>query len=122
MGLIDVEEQTLRLLSEKSEYKEILERIVSFEEGTPKPESNLLDGTDYDTWWKYDDVYVQPARLGYLVSQGIVEKIFDSNNTTAYVLRDRSAVKEALEVEESRNKTMEELREDLDERLGELRD
>lgn len=96
MSLIDVQEETEELLNEKEEYAEILRRIVAWEDMNPKPESSFNEDEPYETWWTYDEVSVQGTRCAYLVSQGIATKVFDSNNTTAYTLKDRETVREVV--------------------------
>lgn len=96
MSLIDVHAETERLIDEKEEYEEILRRIVAWEDLNPRPESSFIEEEPYETWWEYSDVNAEPARCGHLVSRGIATKVFDSNNTTAYVLTDREAVRRVV--------------------------
>lgn len=84
-------------LRDKHEYAEILSRIVDYEEKHKGEESTFTKDTEYDVGWKYDDVGVPPQRLYQLTINGFLEKLFDSNSTTVYTLKDREKVKRALD-------------------------
>lgn len=92
-----------QLLSEKPEYMEYLQRILSYEERT-------------DHIWKWSDVGVPAQRLNILVSKFIITIIVNTRSATKYCLVDRGVVKETLSLlEEPEEKTeiSEEVPEDL---------
>lgn len=84
-------------LRDKPKYVEGLGRILEYEEKNKGMDTVHVEGTDYDVCWEYSDVAVSPQRLYQLTVNGFLEKLFDSNSTTKYVLKDREKVREAIE-------------------------
>lgn len=83
-------------LKDKPDYIDILNEIVEYEENNPNPDHTFIEDTDYDTCWRNTEVGVHPSRLYQLEVNGILERVFDSNNTTSYVIKDRGEVKKIL--------------------------
>jgi len=77
------------LLSEKPDYLKTLQLAVGKEEENVANKNYL--------GWEWYDVETHPARLIRLVTSGIARVNFKSNSSTCYLLKDRDAVKRALD-------------------------
>jgi len=84
-------------IKDNPEYIDHLERLVEFEENNKNPEHPYIDDEDYDSCWEYKDVGIKPQTLYQLEKEGILERVFDTNSTTSYSIRDRDSVVNALE-------------------------
>jgi hypothetical protein len=83
------EEEKVRLFLERfPEYQRTLRLALSHEESGDSE-------TNYKGW-QYTDVEVHPAKLVRLVTEGLSQMNVRTRHATYYLLRDRSAVKKAL--------------------------
>jgi len=83
-------------LLDKPDYIDILRRVVEWEEDNLDPEHPLIQGKPYDVCWTYDDISAHPSKLYQLEVNGFLERVFDSQSTTAYALKDRDKTKQIL--------------------------
>ena len=86
---LELAEDKLALFLEKfPEYKKTLKLAVMHEEAAPS----------YLTYqgWQWSDVEMHPTRLIRLVTEGISKINLKTRQATHYLLRDREAVKRAL--------------------------
>jgi len=86
---------TKQFLSENPKYIEICEHLIEYECDNPTDSIHVED-TPYDSCWDYTDVKVKPQALHQLEMNGILERVFDSNSQTVYVLYDREELQEIL--------------------------
>lgn len=84
-------------LNENPDYLQLLKRIVQYEDENPKPDSNHVEDTSHNTYWDYADVSGHPSKLYKLETEGILDRVFDSNSATYYSLHDRSGVRDVVE-------------------------
>lgn len=84
-------------LNKNSDYIEILERILKFEDNNKKEDSVYCEKYDIDTYWDYSEVSAHPSRLHQLDVNGFIEKMVDTNSTTYYVLSNRDKVRQLLD-------------------------
>ena len=75
-------------LSENPKYIEVCEHLIEYESNNPKDSVHIED-TPHDSCWDYKDVKVKPQTLHQLEMNSILERVFDSNSQTIYVLYDR---------------------------------
>lgn len=80
-----------------TDYIDTLDRIIEYEENNKGMDNVHIEGTDFDVCWSYDDVGVSPQKLYQLTINGFLEKLFDSNSTTMYSLKDRERIKNAMD-------------------------
>lgn len=91
-------------LTDNPEYIQILESCVEYEENNKEPDHVFVEDEEYDSHWTYKDVGAHPSKLYKMETDGLLERVFDSNSTTAYSLRNRSEAKAVLdEMEEKFN-------------------
>lgn len=83
-------------LREKPEYVNILKRIIKYEEENKDKEHHHTKDTEYDVCWEYDDVGASPQKLYQLTINGFLDKLFDSNSSTVYTLKDREELKDVI--------------------------
>lgn len=83
-------------LLEHIEYVEILRNIIEWEENNINPDHALIEGKPYDSCWVYSDVGEHPSKLYQLEVNGFLERVFDSQSTTAYALKDRDKIKQVI--------------------------
>lgn len=89
----DVEE----FLSEKPKYIEVAQHLIEYEENNIEPDHAYISDTDHDICWIYSDVNVKPQVLYQMEMGGVIEKVFDTNSTTAYAICDREELKNILD-------------------------
>ena len=77
-----------QLLSEKPDYLKTLDLAIKHEEQNASNKNYL--------GWEWYHVETHPAKLVRLVTSGIVRVNFKSNSATCYLLKDREAVRRAL--------------------------
>ena len=99
------------LISKKEEYKEILKRIITYEEEVKddKYTSQLTQGK-FSVSWNWRDIGVFAPKLNKLVSEKVIIVLFSSRSETRYALTDRDTTKEVLDEIESECETVEEER------------
>jgi GTPase SAR1 family protein len=81
-----------KYLTENPKYIEVLEKIVEYERNNQTPQHAYIDDTEKDSVWEYKDVGVQPQTLYQLETNGFLERMFDSQSTTAYSLVNREEI------------------------------
>ena len=79
-----------QFIRENPKYRTILEKAVDFEERNAT-NPNWLG-------WEWYEVRAYPAQLVKLVIAGVTDVKFKSNSSTNYLLADREATKQALQV------------------------
>lgn len=79
-------------LTDNPDYIPILEQCIEYEQNNKEPDHAFIDDTDYDSCWTYKDIGAHPSKLYKMETDGIIERVFDSNSTTAYSIRNRSEV------------------------------
>ena len=77
-----------------SDYIEILENAIEFEEENPKDIGYL---EDHDSCWRTADIRAHGSRVHQLEVHGFVDRVYDSRSKTKYALSDRETIKEWLE-------------------------
>lgn len=87
----------LEFLRDNPNYIEILEKIVRYENDNPQPDNVHIEDEPYDSCWEYKDVKVSPQKLYKIETAGLIERVFDSNSSTVYSMRQRDKVESALE-------------------------
>lgn len=90
-------ERVREYLKEHPEYVDMLEHIIEHEENNKNPESPWIDDEDYDSCWEFRDVGISPQKLYQLETNGVLERVADTNSTTKYSLRNREQIKELTE-------------------------
>lgn len=91
--MIDVEEY----LMENPKYVKLVKRLIEYEENNINPDHAYIDDDDYDSCWESADVKVKPQTLYQLEMNGVLDRVFDTNSTTAYSLSDRDALKDIID-------------------------
>ena len=86
---MDMEDNLRRLLRERPEYRDILERAVQVED---EPPSEFI--RDYG--WEWYNVAALPARLTKLVTEGILTIPYKSRRFTHYKLANKEIIKRVL--------------------------
>jgi len=87
----------IEYLKNNPQYLDIVERVIEYEENNHNPDHHYVEDGGYDTWWEFNDVGVHPTKIYQLESHGFVDRVFDTNSTTAYVLTDRAKIKQEIE-------------------------
>lgn len=83
-------------LTDKQEYIDILDNLIKYEENNKEPDHIWIKDTDYDSVWTHSDVGVHASKLYQLEARNAIERITDTNSTTAYVISDREKIKELV--------------------------
>ena len=83
------EEKVCRLIRERPDYKEILQRAITLEE-------NPSNDFSRDYGWEWSDVKAHPAKLTKLVTEDIVDIKYKSRRYTHYKLTNRESIRKAL--------------------------
>lgn len=90
-------------LKDNPEYIDILEQLIEYEENLePKEDDAILEryneenGTDYEVSWRNTAVPFDPTKLYHLERNGYLERVFNSNSTTMYTIRNREELKEQV--------------------------
>jgi hypothetical protein len=79
-----------RLLAVNPEIRGIAARALELED--------LGAQREYYLGWEWHEAQTSPQRLRVLVEEGVLRVNFKSNKTTAYLLQDREATRQALEI------------------------
>lgn len=101
-----MEETILRLCEEQPKYKQLLEKIVQYEKKQVRRNSPIAYNSD--VYWEWHQIKVSPAKLNFLVTEGILKIIYKSNKSTTYKLEDREKTEKALKLIQIRSATVEE--------------
>ena len=83
------EKKIIDAITKKPEIREILERMVQWEEEHEGSEF-------YKLGFEYDEVDAPPQTLVWLYNRGILKRVYSSNKHKGYLLRNRDAVKRVL--------------------------
>lgn len=83
-------------LQEHPDYIEDLKSIIEYERNNPKPNSAFLEEEEYDTCWDNTELPIHSARLYQLEVNGFLDRVFDSNSTTAYSMKNRDQTAKLL--------------------------
>lgn len=83
-------------LREKPEYLDILLAIIKYEEQLDPSDVYFLEDTPHNRYWENTDVPVNPTRLHHLETVGVLDRVLDTNSTTAYSINDREEMKEQV--------------------------
>ena len=88
---MDYVEVLLELQNRNPEYIEIVKYLVQWEES--------LDKMPGVRGWEYNDLPfpINPGMLATLLQKGILKRVYKSRNIKEYILRDRDAIKKALQ-------------------------
>ena len=89
-------------LRQKPEYLDILLTIIEYEEQLEPADVYFLEDSPHDRYWENTDVPVNPTRLHHLETVGVLDRVMNTNSTTAYSINGRDELKE--EVEEINNR------------------
>lgn len=89
-------ENLRKLLQEKPEYISALESAIEYEEEHKDEEDGFTEDTEYDVSWTYSDIHADPSQLYRLETAGVLERVFNSNSTTRYVITDRGRAKDVI--------------------------
>lgn len=84
-------------LEDNPNYIEVCHHLLEYERNNPKPDSHLIDDEDYDSCWDSTDVKVQPQTLYQIEMGGVLDRVFDSNNSTVYSISDREELEDAID-------------------------
>lgn len=84
-------------LSDSPDYVGHLEDIIEYEEEHAEPDHPYIEDTEHDCCWEATDVGVHPSTLYQMEIKGMIEKVFDTNSTTAYALVDKENAKGVIE-------------------------
>lgn len=83
-------------LQEKPEYLDILRTIIEYEEQKGEMDTRLVERMEYDRYWNNTEIPVNATRLYHLETKGIIERVIDTNSTTAYAIVNRSRLKDTV--------------------------
>lgn len=84
-------------LQKDPSYIEILKAAIEYEKENLDEEDPLVSDTDYEVSWKYSDIGASPQKLYQLETCGALERVFDSNSTTAYSLDGRDDIESLID-------------------------
>jgi len=84
-------------LRDKPEYLDIILNIIDYEENLEPSDISFLEGTPHNRYWTNTDVPVNPTRLYQLETKGILDRVMDTNSTTAYSIINRDELKNTVE-------------------------
>jgi ATPase subunit of ABC transporter with duplicated ATPase domains len=84
------------ILKEKPKYIDTASRILEYVQENKDPDHSFINDTDYDSHFTYSDVGVPPQHLYRLETYGVLEKVFSSNSTKAYAVRDINELDEQI--------------------------
>lgn len=96
-------------LEENPDYVEIVEELIKYEEENKEPDHPYIDDTEFDCCWESKDVHIHPQKLYQLEVKGFLERVMDTQSTTAYSIINREKIKEMLddlEFDEGKHKVM----------------
>lgn len=83
-------------LVEHPDYIETIRDLIDWEEENKGHKDWAVEDDPFDTCWEYSDVSHHPSHLYQLEANGFLERVLDTNSTTAYSLIDRDAMKEVV--------------------------
>ena len=83
-------------LEQKPDYVDLVRNLVEYEEKNKCPDHAFIDDKEYDCCWTSKDVHEHPSRLYQLEMNGVLDRVFDSNSTTAYSIKNRNEVKDLV--------------------------
>lgn len=84
------------------DYIDIVRDILEYEENNKNPDNPWINDRDYDSCWSHKDVPAHPSKLFQLESNGILDRVADTNSTTLYSLQKRNEVRDVLnDIEDS---------------------
>lgn len=95
--VIMMKDEIKEYLRENPDYIDVLEDVIEYEEDNKREDHPFVEDKEYDSFWSYSDVGIDPNTLYQLEVNGISERVFDSNSNTSYSLIDRDACKDALD-------------------------
>ena len=81
-----------KVIEDNPEYIDILSHIIQYENDNTNPDHSFIEGTDYDSCWTYKDVGVPPQTLYQMETKGLLDRVFDSNSTTSYAVKNRDEI------------------------------
>jgi len=84
-----VKDKVCRLIRERPEFREILERAIKVENSPPN---------DFvkNYGWEWSDVKAHPAKLTKLVTEDVLDIKYKSTRYTHYKLKDKEAIEKAM--------------------------
>ena len=92
-----------QFLKDNPEYTDILEQLIEYEDNLESEEDDVIldnfneeNGTDYQVKWRNTDVPFDPTKLYHLEKNGYLDRVFDSNSTTMYSIRNREELSEKV--------------------------
>lgn len=98
-GDVDIYEGSkyAELLHDKT-YKELLRKIIAYEEANPECREGLAEGEEGLAGWEWSDVRANASRLNKLVRKEILDITYKSNNSTYYIMNEgkKKELKEVL--------------------------
>lgn len=83
------------VLKDNPDLIDPLKKIAEYEEDNIEPDHVYIEDEEYDSWWTYSDVGTHPNTLYSIEMEGVIERVFDTNSTTAYSLKDRESIMSA---------------------------
>lgn len=86
-----------KYLKDHPDYIDIVKRIIEYEKNNIEEDHAFIDDTDYDSCWDYKDVNTHPNKLYQLETNGLIDRVFDTNSTTAYSLINREVIEDVVE-------------------------
>jgi len=86
------------VLEENPDYIEVLQDIVDYLDENKDPDGAFVQDTEYKASFTHKDVPHTPQTLYQLESNGIIERVFDSNSSTVYALKNRGEVRKQIKM------------------------
>lgn len=83
-------------LTDNPDYAKILKGIIEYEKDNKNPDHHYIKDSDKDCCWKNTEIGVHPTKLFQLETHGFLERVMDTNQTTAYTMVDREGTEEML--------------------------
>lgn len=84
-------------LVDHPDYVSILKDLIEFEESNIGNNEVWIQDKEFDTCWRNTKVGYHPSKLYQLEANGILERVMDTNSTTAYAIKDRDRIKEIVD-------------------------
>lgn len=85
----DVKDKVCRLLRERPEYRQILQKAIKIED---KPPNDFIKNYG----WEWSDVKAHPAKLTKLVTEDLLDIKYKSRRYTHYKLKNKEAIEKGL--------------------------
>lgn len=89
--------QVKEVVRDKPKYIESLKKVVDYAQHNKEPDRYLIKDKRYDHVFTHSDIAISGQRLYQLEVKGILERVMDTNSTTAYSVVDVDAVAQALD-------------------------